>query len=183
LKVRQNPPRTGFLPSRTDRCYSLRDMKSTLVAVFTLLLTFGLAGTAPAQIAETPFKAGAYRGVITVTTAVAGVGQSSATLKVNGRSEGNSSLRLIGTPQLAQPIVGQDDSPVRLFSLEYDTLNSQMRFSEVTNVDATASNGHLPLTSLTVKGASVRSTAADVRTFSGTTVDITVKIVLTRTGK
>jgi hypothetical protein len=116
-KVPGIPATQEFCP-RAGRCYSLRDMTSTLVAVFTLLLTFVLSGIAPAQIAETTFKAGAYRGVITVTTAMAGVGQSSATLKVNGRSEGNSSLRLIGTPQLAQPIMGHDDSPVRLFSLE-----------------------------------------------------------------
>ena len=73
---------------------------------------------AMAQVSLTNFKAGAYRGTLQVTVAVADLGETKTTVRVVGRSEGDSTLRFVAPPQVAQPILSStDDFPVKFFSL------------------------------------------------------------------
>jgi hypothetical protein len=104
-------------------------------------------------------------------------------LKVKGRSTGDSTLRLLGVPQFAQPILAtSDDFPVKLFGIFYDTVLERMSLYEAENVDATG-GGNLPLVSLSVRGNSVRAEGASYnRTVGSTTINFTVRLRLTRVG-
>jgi hypothetical protein len=161
-------------------------MKTSIVRsvwAFTLNL-LALSGVAQAQFSEQDFRAGAYRGIMVVTTSVEGVGKTTASLKVKGRSTGNSTLRFIGVPQLAEPVLaGDDDFPVKLFRLEYVVAIGAMIFSEVVNVDAGGSTEFRVLESLSVKGDTVRAELTYNRTLAQNDITFNVRIRLTRVGK
>jgi hypothetical protein len=158
-------------------------MKHGIIAFFALVLAF--AGTAYAQVPEQTFKAGSYRGVMTVTTSVDNVGQTTSTLKLSGRSDGNSRLRMIATPQLAAHLIDGDDYPAKLFSLYYENFFQSMVIEETLNLDTEGGEGSfIPLTSMTVKGDRILATLIRPRAFGiNLTLNTTIKIVLTRTGK
>jgi hypothetical protein len=146
-------------------------------------ILFALTLLAEAHIAKRDFKAGAYRGVIIVTTSVDDIGETTASIKVKGRSTGDSTLRLIGTPQPAAAIIGiGDESSAKLFSLGFSEGLDSMVFSEVGNVDAGVIGSH-SLQSLSVKSDTVRADLTIDRTLVTDTVTTTVRIRLTRIGK
>jgi hypothetical protein len=154
-----------------------------IIALFTIVLVV-LTGTLHAQVPEQIFKAGAYRGVMTVTTSVDGFGESSTVLKVRGRSTGDSTMRIIGAPQLAQGILGDsDDLPVKLFRVEFFAATSSMIILEIFNADYTGAAGGVALNTVTVRGNSVRATAIFQQDLGELAVNYTVKLQLTRTGK
>jgi hypothetical protein len=151
-------------------------MKTSIVRsgwAFTLIL-LALSGVAQAQ---QEFRAGAYRGVMFVTTSVEEVGKTTASLKLKGRSTGNSTLKFIGVPQLAEPVLAEDDDfPVKLFRLEHVIPIGAMVFSEVVNVDAGGSTQFRVLDSLSVKGDSVRAELTYNRTLAQNDITFNVRI-------
>jgi hypothetical protein len=154
-----------------------------IIAFFTVVL-FVLTGTLHAQVSEQIFKAGAYRGVMTVTTSVDGFGESSTVLRVRGRSTGDSTMRIIGAPQLAQGTLGgSDDLPVKLFRVEFFAPTNSMIITEIYNADYTGTAGGVALNAVSVRGNSVRATAIFQHDLGELAVNYTVKLQLTRTGK
>jgi hypothetical protein len=150
------------------------------------LLSILLAMTAPSN-ADVPlqeFRAGAYRGVVHLTTSVEGVGKTKASLKVKGRSTGGPTLQLIGTPQLAGEVVGiTDDLIMKVFRIEPQlSAEPVMILSELSNMDADGSTRGRRLDSLTVGNNMVRAELNYERTLGVTTIAFTIRVVLTRVG-
>jgi hypothetical protein len=147
-----------------------------------LLAIIGSAEIGSAQIPQQKFKAGRYRGTIFVTTSVADTGETTASLKVRGRSTGNSTLKMIGTPQPALSIIGAaDDLVFKVFDIHND-ISLGMVFGELNNSDASGTTTSRALRSLTVKGNSVKADLTYDRTFGITDVNFTVRVRLTRVG-
>ena len=161
-------------------------MKATLLQkIGPIFLSIFLACGDPveAQVPMTQFKAGTYRGTVHLTVSIAGVAETTATLKVKGRSAGNSTLRFMGVPQLAEPLLAADDDfPVKLFSIEYDFVFERMTFTESKNVDSQGAKIPAGLESLTLNGNLVRAEANFSRTFASNTVNFTIRIMLKRVG-
>ena len=109
---------------------TLMNIAHTLFA-FVVSVTFAANGQAQIQ----NFKSGTYRGTMVVTTSIDDVGQTSATLKIAGRSAGDTVLKLIGTPQLALPLLNNagDDYPIKTFSIEPSPVGESMSLYEVIN--------------------------------------------------
>ena len=159
-------------------------MKATLLQktwpiFLSIFLTYG--DSIQAQVPITQFRAGAYRGTVHLTVSIGGVAESTAALKVKGQSTGNSTLRLMGVPQLAEPLLaGDDDFPVKLFSIEYDFVFERMSFTESKNVDSQGAKIPAGLESLTLNGNLVRAEANFSRTFASNPMNFTIRITLKR---
>jgi hypothetical protein len=153
-----------------------------LARVFTVIL-LALGTAADGQVPITNFRAGAYRGTLRLTTSIVGAGETTATLKVKGRSTGNSILQMIGTPQLAGSVMGVgDDLPVKAFRLEYGLGSQSMMLMELINADAVGASQGLPLDSLIAGKNIVRAETSHSRTLGITTIEFTTRVVLTRVG-
>ena len=147
-----------------------------------LLMLLGGVEMGSAQIPFQEFKAGRYRGTIFVTTSIADTGETTAALKVRGRSTGNSTLKMIGTPQPSLAIVGAaDDLVFKVFDIHND-LTLGMAFGELNNSDANGSTTSRALESLTVKGNSVKADLNYDRTLGVTDINFAIRIRLTRVG-
>jgi hypothetical protein len=134
-----------------------------------------------AQVSPTNFKAGAYRGTLQVTVSVPEVGETKTTVKIAGRSAGDSTLRFMATPQIAQPILASsDDFPVKLFSL--DSVAAFMVLREVINVDASGATTDKLLDALTVNGGVVIAQETHTLQVGGDIATISTRVRLTRTG-
>jgi hypothetical protein len=153
------------------------------VQVFASMLLVGTASV-NAQIPTQSFKAGAYRGVMHVTTSVEGVGQTKASIKVRGRSTGSPTLQFIGTPQLAGEVLGvQDDFMFKVFRLQADfTQGGIMTLNEITNLDADGAIRGRRLNSLTVGNNMVKAGVDYEETLGVTTINFAIRVVLTRVG-
>lgn len=150
-----------------------------------LLLLAGAAAYAQDPPPPPKFRPGAYRGTVFVTTSIEGVGESTATLKVKGRTQAESSLRFMGVPQTAQVILDSgDDSPLKLFRLDYDPQFATLRFHEFENVDSdNLVTVSVPVNTFSIKGNSVHAELSYIRTINLTVpVNYTVRIRLTRVG-
>jgi len=153
-----------------------------LARVFTLML-MAWGGAANGQVPLTNFRAGAYRGTVRLTTSIAGAGETTATLKVKGRSEGNSILQMIGTPQLANSVIGVgDDLPVKALRLEYGVSSQSMMLMELITADTVGASQGRPLDSLTAGKNIVRAETSHSRTLGVTTIEFTTRVVLARVG-
>ena len=147
-----------------------------------LLMLLGGVELGLAQIPFQEFKAGRYRGTIFITTSIADTGETTAALKVRGRSAGTSTLKMIGTPQPSLAIVGAaDDLVFKVFDIHNDIILG-MVFGELNNSDANGSTSSRPLQSLTVKGNSVRADLTYEKTLGITDINFNVRIRLTRVG-
>jgi hypothetical protein len=161
-------------------------MKATLLQkagpVF-LSIFLACGDSVQAQVPITQFRAGAYRGTVHFTVSIDGVAETTATLKVKGRSTGNSTLRFMGVPQVAEPLLAVDDDfPVKLFSIEYDFAAERMVFTEVINVDTQGAKIPRGLESLTLNGNLVRAETQFPRTLGSNTMNFTIRITLKRVG-
>jgi hypothetical protein len=159
-------------------------MKATLLqktGLVFLSIFLACGDSIQAQVSITQFRAGAYRGTVHLTVSIDGVAETTATLKVKGRSTGNSTVRFMGVPQLAEPLLAADDDfPVKLFSLEYDFAFGQMVFTEVINVDTQGAKISRGLESLTLNGNLVRAETQFPRTLASNTMNFTIRITLKR---
>jgi hypothetical protein len=158
-------------------------MKSIIAAILTFACV--LTRTLVAEVPEQAFKAGAYRGMMTVTASIEGIGATTSTLKLIGRSGGNSTLRMMSVPDLGQlTLAGENHYPVKIFGFKYEAFFSSMVLVESNNIaPGPEGNATRPLESLIVKGNTIRATAVYDRMLGTDTVTFTVKVVLTRTGK
>jgi hypothetical protein len=161
-------------------------MKTSIVRsvwAFTLIL-MALGGLTQAQVPRTDFKAGAYRGVVHLTTSMDGVGKTKASIKVKGRSTGNAVLQLIGTPQLAGDLLSvSDDSCFKVFRFEPElNFPFPMTFKEVSNIDADGTIRGRKLDFLTVGNNMVRAGLDYEETLTVTKIAFSIRIVLTRVG-
>ena len=147
-----------------------------------LLMLLGGVEMGLAQIPLQEFKAGRYRGTIFVTTSIADTGETTAALKVRGRSTGNSTLKMIGTPQPSLSIVGvADDLVFKVFDI-HNEISGGMFFGELNNSDANGATTSRALQSLTVKGNSVKADLTYEKTLGVNDINFTVRIRLTRVG-
>jgi hypothetical protein len=157
-------------------------MKATLLqkaGPLFLWIFLAYGDSVQAQIPITQFRAGAYRGTVHFTVSIDGVAETTATLKVKGRSTGNSTLRFMGVPQLAEPLLAADDDfPVKLFSIEYDIVAEGMVFTEVKNVDTQGAKISRGLESLTLNGNLVRAETQFSRTLGPNTMNFTIQVTL-----
>ena len=150
--------------------------------LFAFVVSVTFAATGQAQIQN--FKSGTYRGTMVVTTSIDDVGQTSATLKIAGRSAGDTVLKLIGTPQLALPLLNNagDDYPIKTFSIEPSPVGESMSLYEVINTGfQKGTTIGLSLDSLIVKGNVVRGELSYSRTLNVLT-NFKIKLRLTRVG-
>ena len=145
-------------------------------------VNLALGSAADGQVPITTFRAGAYRGTLRLTTSIDGVATSAA-LKVKGRSMGNSTLQMIGTPQLSNSVIGiGDDLPVKEFRLEYGISSQSMMLMELISTDTVGASQGRPLDSLTAGKNIVRAETSHSRTLGITTIEFTTRVVLTRVG-
>ena len=135
-----------------------------------------------AQVSLTNFKAGAYRGTLQVTASVPDLGETKTTVKIVGRSTGDSTLRFVAPPQIAQPILSAtDDFPVKFFSLT--SIASFMVLREVNNVDNTSGSSiDRSLQTLTVNGGTVFAEETHTVTIGTNTATVSTRVRLRRTG-
>ena len=135
-----------------------------------------------AQVSLTNFKAGAYRGTLQVTVSVPDLGETKTTARIVGRSTGDSTLRFVAPPQIAQPILSSsDDYPVKFFSLA--SVATFMVLREVINVDNTiGASIDRSLQTLTVNGGIVVAQESHTVTIGTNTATVTTRVRLRRTG-
>jgi hypothetical protein len=89
----------------------------------------------------------------------------------------------MGVPQIAQTIMGGDDSPLKLFDLEWDSQFGKMRFWEFVNVDSENAKAGTLVDTFSMKGNSIYADLTFVRTINlSTAVNYTIRIRLTRVG-
>ena len=163
-------------------------MKATLLqktgpVFLSIFLALVCGDSIQAQIPITQFRAGAYRGTVHYTVSIDGVAETTASLRVKGRSTGSSTLRFMGVPQLAEPLLaGDDDFPVKLFSVEYDFAAERMVFTEVKNVDTQGAKILQGLESLTLNGNLVRAETQFSRALGSNTMNFTIRMTLKRVG-
>jgi hypothetical protein len=160
-------------------------MKTNVLLPAWLFTSILLVSGSPiqAQVPKTSFRAGAYRGTLTLTTSIDDVAETTATLKVKGRSTGDSTLRFMGVPQLAQPVLlSGDDFPVKLFILGYNDTTQRMTLTELVNVDAPGAIVGGGLDSLTVNGNVVRAEMKYNVVLGSITIDFRLRVRLTRVG-
>jgi hypothetical protein len=153
-------------------------ISSIAFSVFFLLVI--ITGPAPAQVPQTEFKEGAYRGTLQVTITMPDVATTKTVLKIAGRTQGASVLRFLAPPQPGQPlIVNSDDNPIKLFYLSYSSNQASMTLTELLNTDSSGSVASLVLNSLTVRGNVVTAETTQTLSF-GSPITITLRIRLVR---
>jgi hypothetical protein len=149
-----------------------------LLLVFVLILAASSA--MEAQIPTVTFKSGSYRGTMQVTTSIEGVAETTSMMKVKGRSEGDSTLKFMGAPQIANHIFAGNEAATAVYLFEFSGIVNSMVFSERANYD-TSSASRAP-ESLLLKGNSVRADLTFTRSQGSDEVTFTIKIRLTRVG-
>src|SRR5262245_35258589 len=122
-------------------------MKLAYIA-FVLVLTAISKGQDP----EPTLKLGAYRGIVMVTTTIEGIGETSATLKVKGRTLNDIDVRVMAVPQLSQPILNTegDTTVVKLFRISKDVVGGVWYLEENINTDAFGQAAEI--TTFSIKG-------------------------------
>lgn len=141
-----------------------------------------LAAISNGQDPET-LKLGAYRGIMVVTTTIQGVGETSASLRVKGRTLSATDVRFMAAPQLAQPVLNTegDYTLVKLFRISKDLVGGVWYFEEDTTTDAFGYAAEI--LSFSIKGDVVRAEMSFNRNFGGNPVTHKIKVHLTRVGK
>jgi hypothetical protein len=162
-------------------------MKSRLIpslARWSFLL-LALCRSVLAQVPRQVFKAGAYRGTLQVSISLPDIAPTTTTARVNGRSNGDTTLQFIAPPQIAQPLIGgsSDDYPAKIFSLVYMNTGDRMGLSEVANTDTAGGAVVTSLQSLQIAGNLVKAEVAREFMLNGQTVTMTIRVRLTRVGK
>jgi len=158
-------------------------LKHFMAGIIGCILAFALSVPSAGQVVipEQNFKAGTYRGTIEVIASFEGLPETRTVSKVKGRSTGNSKMSCIGVPDLGTNVVASgDELPVKLFSLEYSGGGGTFFFNEVINASGSGSGNSLE--SLEVRKNTVRAEFSTQRLVNQATLEVRVRVRLTRVG-
>jgi hypothetical protein len=148
------------------------------------ILLLALCSSALAQVPRQEFKAGAYRGTLQVLLSIPDIAPTTTTVRVNGRSNGDTTLQFLAPPEIAQPLLGNsDDYPAKIFSLVHMISGDRMGLSEVANTDTGGGAVVTALQSLQIAGNLVKAELTREFPLNGQTVTMTIRVRLTRVGK